>query len=95
MISIPAPTAVTGTAAQVATMPPGVCTVILSNTGSTNTIYIGTTNAVTDSGGFQGFPLPVGQTVTLPGFPTSKGSALWAIAAGTGNTLGVIVSTAG
>lgn len=93
-IDIPAPTAVTTAAAQVATVPPGVCTVVLSNTGSTNVIYVGTSSNVTDSGGGQGFPLPAGATVTLYGYPGSSGTALWAIAAATGNNLGVIISTA-
>lgn len=95
MINIPVPVAVTASAQRVATVPPGVCTVVLSNTGSTNVIYIGTTNNVKSSGGGQGFPLPVGDTVTIYGYPGSAGTDLYAIAAGTGNTLGVIISTSG
>jgi hypothetical protein len=95
MISIPAPLAVTASAQVAAPVPPGVCTVILSNTGSTNVIYVGTSSAVTASGGGEGFPLPVNATVTFYGYPGSKGATLYAIAAGTGNNLGVIISTAG
>lgn len=94
MISIPAPLAVTGSAQKLpAVIPSGVCTVTLSNTGSTNVIYIGTTSAVTASGASQGFPLPVGATVSFSGFPGSSGGQLWAVAGGTGNNLGVIIST--
>lgn len=95
MINIPAPVAVTGTAKAIATVPPGVCTVVLSNTGSTNVIYIGTTSNVTASGGNQGFPLPAGATVTWYGYPGSAGATLYAIAGATGNSAGVIISTGG
>lgn len=90
-VNIPAPVAVTATAKLAVTVPPGVCTVVLSNTGSTNVIYIGETNNVTST---NGFPLPVNATVTWYGYPGSTGTALWAIAAGTGNNLGVVISTA-
>lgn len=93
MIDIPTPTPVGTTAVQVATIPPGVCTVVLSNTGSTNVIYVGTSNSVTASGGGEGFPLPAGDTVTLQGYPGSTGTPLYAIAAAAGNYLGVIIST--
>lgn len=94
-LNIPAPVAVTASAKPVAVIPPGACTVILSNTGSTNVIYVGTSTNVTTANGGQGFPLPVGATVTFPGYPGSAGATLYAIAAGTGNNLGVIISTAG
>ena len=94
-LNIPAPVAVTASAQRVATIPPGICTVILSNTGGANVIYIGTSANVTASAGGQGFPLPVGATVTFPGYAGSAGTGLYAIAAGTGNNLGVIISTAG
>lgn len=97
MISIPAAVAVTTAAAPVATVPPGVCTVILSNTSAnppgtnTNVIYVGTSNTVTTA---NGFPLPVNATVTFTANPGSKGATLYAIAAATGNNLGIIVTTA-
>lgn len=91
MLDIPAPLAVTASAQLAATVPPGVGTVILSNTGSTNVIYVGTSTNVTTT---NGFPLPVNATVTFTTSPGSKGSAIWAIAAGTGNNLGIIFSTA-
>lgn len=93
MIQISPPVAVTTSSALVVTVPPGPVTVVLSNTGSTNVIYVGTTTNVTASGGNTGFPLPAGATITLPGFPGSQPTTLYAIAAATGNTLGVIMST--
>jgi hypothetical protein len=89
MISIPATTTVTTSALAVCTVPPGACTVVLSNTG-TNAAAIGTSSSVTSS---TGFPLPAGATVTIPGFPGSKGTTLYAISSGTA-TIGAIVSTA-
>lgn len=93
MIVVPAAVAVTNSAVKVASVPPGVCSVTLSNTGSgTNTIYVGTSATVTSS---TGFPLPNGATVTVPGFPGSTGVSLYAIAGASGNNLGVIISTGG
>lgn len=94
MITIPPPVAVTTAAKMIAAIPPGVCSVVLSNTGSTNVVYVGTSNGVTASGGSEGFPLPAGQTVTINGYPSSAGGSLYAISAATGNTVGVIISTA-
>lgn len=89
-LSIPAPIAVTASSQPACTVPPGPSSVVLSNTGSTNVIYIGTNTNVTST---NGFPLPVGATVTFYGYPGSKGTSLFAIAAGTGNSLGIIIST--
>lgn len=90
MIGIPAYVAVAESAVLLATVPPGVCTVILANTGS-NPVTVGLSSSVTAS---TGFPLPAGATVTVPGFPGSTGVSLYAIA-GTGtNNVGVIISTA-
>lgn len=91
MIDIPAAAAVTASAAATFLVPAGVCTVILSNTGSTNVIYIGTTVNVTAT---NGFPLPVNATVTFTTHPGSTGVTLYAVAAGTGNNLGALISTA-
>ena len=90
MINFPAPTAITASPQLIATVPPGSVTVIFSNTGSTNVIYIGTSNTVSTS---NGFPLPVNATVTIPGSRSSGPTPIWAVAAGTGNNLGVIIST--
>lgn len=95
MINIPVPVAVGTSAVHVATVPGGSCVAVLSNTGSTNTIYVGTSDNVTASGGGQGFPLPAGATVTVPGYPGSGSVDLWAIAAASGNSIGVIISTSG
>lgn len=95
MINIPAPVAVSTSAVRVASVPGGSCVVVLSNTGSTNVIYVGTSSNVTASGGGQGFPLPAGATVTIPGYPGSRNVDLWAIAAASGNSIGVVISTNG
>lgn len=89
-LTIPAPVAVTDTAAPAGDLPPGPCTVILSNTGSTNVIYVGLTDNVTSD---TGFPLPAGATVTFPLRTAAPGAQLYAVAAASGNSLGVLISS--
>ena len=90
MINVPVPVTVTTGAVLIASVPPGPCTVILSNTG-TDAAAIGTTDQVTAG---NGFPLPTGATVTVPGFPGSAATELYAISAGTA-VVGALISTTG
>lgn len=90
MINIPAYKAVAESAVPIATVPPGVVSVIISNTGA-NAVTIGTSSTVTTT---SGFPLPAGATVTVPGYPGSTGVTLYGIAATGTNNVGVILSTA-
>lgn len=83
--------AVTTAAARIGAIPAGVCDVVISNTGSTNVIYLGGKSTVTD---VNGFPLPAGDTVTIHGYPGSAGTDVWAVAAATGNNIALLISTA-
>lgn len=84
---IPAPVVLSGSALPIGTVPPGMNTVAISCTG-TGPAYIGTSAAVSAS---NGFPLPTGQTITLPGFVASGPTTLYATA--TSATVGIIIST--
>jgi hypothetical protein len=106
MIDIPAAVIVAPTTSPalpgpflICAVPPGACTVTLSNTGA-NTVYIGTTNTVTVSAAGSpqnagaGFPLPTGATVTVSGHPGSTGATLWGnCVVNSATTVGVIIST--
>ena len=84
---ISAPVVLSGSALPIGTVPPGMNTVAISCTG-TGPAYISTSSSVSAS---TGFPLPTGQTVTLPGFVASGPTTLYAFSASA--TVGVIVST--
>lgn len=90
MITVPVPVTVTTEVALVTVVPPGPATVILSNTG-TDPAYVGVTDAVSST---NGFPLPAGATVTVPGFPGSAATNLYAISSGTA-VVGALISTTG
>lgn len=83
--------AVSSTASLLVTVPPGPCTVVLSNT-SGHTVYIGNSNSVTTT---NGFPIPTGvPPVTIHGYVGSVASPLWAIHGVTSaSSLGVMIST--
>jgi hypothetical protein len=85
--------AASGSATSLCVVPPGPCTVILSNTGGA-TAYVGvaaTGGTLTSS---NGFPLPSGgYPVPLPGYAGAKGGTLSVVTAGTNSsTVGWIVS---
>lgn len=84
-------TAITTQSTRIGTVPAGVCDVVISNTGSTNVIYLGSASGVTTT---SGFPLPAGATITIHGWTRSTGGDIWAIAAGTGNNGAVFISNA-
>lgn len=89
-IVVEVPASVATAAILVCTVPPGAATVLISNSsGSASQAFIGTTSAVTTA---NGFPLPVGALITLPGHIGSSGTSIYAISAGTA-TVGAIIST--
>ncbi len=70
-------------------IPPGPCTVIVSNQ-SGHTVYLGNSNAVTTA---NGFPIPTGAPpLPIPGYAASAETDLWGIS-GTSSTIGLLVST--
>jgi hypothetical protein len=82
-----------GTASTVLfTEPPGPSVVTLSSgTASTGTAYIGAGSAVTTS---NGAPLNPGGALTWATYEGSQGSPVSAVAAGSGVTVGWVISTA-
>lgn len=72
-------------------VPSGPCSVVLTNSG-TAAVAVGTssTNTTATNGGV----IPVNGTVTLNGYPGSKGITLYGIAAGGTNPVGIFISTA-
>lgn len=83
--------AVSSTPSAVAMMPPGPCTLTVSNPG-TVTIYVGGPGvSVSD-----GYPVGGGsRPVTIPGFATAGGTAVWAVIAGTPPLLAATSSVPG
>ena len=95
MISIGQVTASGGTASVLCTVPAGPCLVILnSDPASTATAYIATTPGAGGSiSSTNGMPLAAGASMTLAGYPASKGASLSVIASGTlSATVGWLVS---
>jgi hypothetical protein len=74
-------------------VPPGVGSVTIS-VAAANTVfvYIGTSSNVSAT---NGAAIIGGSSVTIPMYPGSKGSQLYAIASGAATPVGVIVSTGG
>lgn len=85
---------VPNSAVKVADLPPGVDSVTLTVAAPNTTfVYFSTTNAGATT--TQGAPVPGGSTVTLAGFPGSKGVSIYAIGSVAGPTpVGVFISTA-
>jgi hypothetical protein len=79
------------TATLVCRVPPGPCTAILF--GGTTTVYFGSGTAV-GTAAANGAPLYGSATVTIPGYPGSSGTPIYAVAsiAGTVN-IGFVLST--
>lgn len=78
-------------AVKLVDVPPGPCTVTLSNTG-TVAVSVGTANTVTAT---NGFAIPPNGVVNIPGNPGSAPVSLWGIAASGTNAVGVLVSSTG
>ena len=82
-----------GTAVPLATVPPGPCSVTVTNP-SPSVLYVGAGTSVTSS---TGVPVPAGAAVPVPGFPASSSVRLWAVTLGGATapvlTAGVFLST--
>jgi hypothetical protein len=87
---------VAGAAVTLGAVPPGPCTVVVTNAG-TATLYVGAVPAggagtvLTTSG----TPVPASGVVTLPGYPGSSPVTLWGITSGGTVSAGVIISGPG
>ena len=75
------------------TIPPGPCTVLLSNLGTASTVYVGIGGTAVTSA--QGFPVPSGLVppVTIPGYQGSQGGPLYAVAGAGTAVLAWVIST--
>ena len=82
----------TSAAVPVCTIPPGACTVVLTNANSTaaNTVWIGTATGVTAA---NGSPVPASGSVTIHGYPGSAGATIYAIAGASTPVIGYVIST--
>jgi hypothetical protein len=83
---------VTNSAALLCTVPPGVGSVTISVAAANTTfVYVGTTSSVTAT---NGAAIIGGSSVTIPLYPGSKGTPLYAIGSVAGPTpVGVFIST--
>jgi hypothetical protein len=82
--------ATVGTAAAlICRVPAGVCNVTLTNNGGT-AVYIGSGTAETSS---SGAGIPAGGIVSFYTYPSSTGSALYALGAGSPATISWVIST--
>lgn len=79
------------TATPLLTVPPGLNSVTIINNQGTNTIALGTSSSVTTS---NGAVLPANGSITFPGYTSSTGSTLYAIANTGTNVVSVIMTTA-
>jgi hypothetical protein len=87
---ISAEQAAVGTAAtMVVAVPPGPCTVLLSNT-SAGPVFIGGTGVTSANG----YGIPAGAQVDITGWPGSRGQNLYAVGSAA-TTLGVLTITSG
>jgi len=89
----PIPGSVTNSAAKLCTVPPGVGSVTITVAAANTTIvYIGVVSTTTAT---NGAAIVGGSSVTIPMYPGSKGTDLYAIANVAGPTpVGVFISTA-
>lgn len=79
---------INGTVATMGRVPPGPCSVTITNSGAV-ALFVGAGTGVTTS---TGAPVPGPGVVTLPGFPGSSGVNLWGITSGGTVTAGVFIS---
>jgi hypothetical protein len=81
------------TSSALCQMPPGPCTLVVSNPSSSVIVYVGPGGTALTTG--NGFPVPAGQSAAWAGYQGDKGAALNVIAAsGTANTVGFLISSA-
>lgn len=89
----PIPCSVPATAVKLCDVPPGVGSVTIT-VAAANTVfvYIGTSSGVTTT---NGAAIVGGSSVTIPCYPGSQGTTLYAIGSAAGPTpVGVFISTA-
>lgn len=94
MISTRAGVSVAGAAVTLATVPPGPCTVVITNAGAV-TLFVGADPAAGSVTTATGAPVPASGVVTLPGYPSSSPVTLWGITGGGTVTAGVFISGPG
>lgn len=89
----PIPGSVPNTAVKLCDVPPGTGSVTITVAAANTTfVYIGTTSGVTTA---NGAALIGGSSTTIPMYPGSKGTTLYAIGSVAGPTpVGVFISTA-
>ena len=77
-------------------IPPGPCTVILSNAGTAATVWAGMTGTVVAGQGTasNGFPLPSGVPIAIPVYKGSSGGVLNCVTQSGTASVGWMVSTA-
>jgi hypothetical protein len=87
------PGSVTNASAKLCTVPPGTGSVTITVAAPNTTfVYIGTAGPVSAT---NGAPIAGGSSVTIPLFPGSRGTDLYAIGSVAGPTpVGVFISTA-
>lgn len=85
---------VAGAAVTLGTVPPGPCTVVITNAGAT-TLFVGADPAGGSVLTTTGAPVPASGVVTLPGYPGSSPVTLWGITSGGTVTAGVFISSPG
>lgn len=91
---VPIPGSVPNSAVKLCDVPPGTGSVTITVAAANTTfVYVGTGSGVTTT---SGAPIVGGATVTIPCYPGSKGTTLYAIGSVAGPTpVGVFLSTAG
>jgi hypothetical protein len=90
-----------GTASSVLCLvPPGPCTVVLSNIGTASPVWVGAGTAVvagaagTAVGSGNGFPVPSGAPVAFTGYRGGAGTTLVAACSSGSASVGYLISTA-
>lgn len=83
---------VAGSAVSLGMVPPGPCTVVITNAGAT-TLFVGAGPSGGTVSTSTGTPIPASAVVPLPGYPGSSAVSLYGITAGGTVTAGVFIST--
>lgn len=93
MISVGQVTAKLGSVSSLCVIPPGPCQVLLGcDPASVTAPYIGVTPAAGGTlSASDGFPLAIGSSVSITGYPAGGGASLSVVTAGTA-TVGWLVS---
>lgn len=86
----------TATASAAFIIPPGACSVTISNSGGTPAYISGGSNGSATANSVSGFTLNNGAAVTINCFPGSTGEQIWVRGAGTATpaVINWVISTA-